>query len=239
MIKQIFFLLLLHISFSSNAQDVLYIRCVDADNLVPINEFVISSDSKKIILGAKEKGILMITGLDKGDQIQINSVGYHINTYRRFTKKQEIAAKHNGESFPESGDTLVIELQMEELLVLERWKLEDALFSDTDTMNLITKPDKEPAFVNAENFNRILTSNLHFPRFLADEGYGGRVVLSAIVELDGTFSNIHVIRSLEPHLDRIAIRALRSKELPKLNPAQKDGIPVRRKIIYPVSFNLR
>ena len=66
----------------------------------------------------------------------------------------------------------------------------------------------------------------------------GRIYFSLIIEEDGSFSNIKVTRSVDEYLDRIALRALRSIDLPKLNPAIKNGVAVRHKITYPINFNL-
>ena len=123
-------------------------------------------------------------------------------------------------------------------LLNKRWKEEDQMFTTVDTTSIINKPDTNPNFVNEQDFIKILSSKLHFPNHLIDDGVQGKVILSAIVEIDGSLTNIRILRSLDPLLDRIALRAMRNSELPKLNPATKDKIQVRSQIIFPVNFNL-
>lgn len=222
-----------------NAQDIFYIKCVDADNLNPISFFNVTSlSSNKLVISDLQNGIIKLSNLNKGDSIGISSPNYINNKFYRFTKKGEIVAKYNGEKIYIDGDTITIELLLEHNLIMERWEKEDNDYNNIDTTNIETVVDIEPNFQDEAEFSRVLSSKLHFPRHVADKNSQGRVYFSLIIETDGTFSNIQITRSIDEYLDRIALRALRSNDLPKLNPAMKNGIPVRRKITYPINFNL-
>lgn len=62
----------------------------------------------------------------------------------------------------------------------------------------------------------------------------GAVILSAIVETNGSLSEVKPLRSLRPDCDREAIRVLSLFKAWK--PALKDGKPVRQQITYTIRF---
>ena len=64
----------------------------------------------------------------------------------------------------------------------------------------------------------------------------GRVIVSFIVEKDGSCSNFNVARPVNPLLDREAIRVL--KTMPRWNPGKKSGKNVRVRYNVPVMFKL-
>ena len=62
----------------------------------------------------------------------------------------------------------------------------------------------------------------------------GRVNVVFIVNEDGSLSDIKVIRSISPELDKEAIRVVKS--MPKWNPAKQNGKVVKMKYVVPVNF---
>lgn len=233
---QLFVLLLT--SFFGNAQDHFFVRCVDADNLERIEKFSVKSLSKKLEIKDQGNGVVQLINFQKGTEITVEAENCKTEKYLRPDKRLEIAMNHNGERIVQPGDTIVIELLPNSELLNKRWKIEDLLYSDADTINIESTPDEEPGFSNELEFFKILSTKLHFPRHLVSENVSGTVYISAIVEKDGTLSNIKVQRNLDPYLDRIALRAVRNDQLPMLIPAFKNNETVRSKIVIPLSFKL-
>ena len=64
----------------------------------------------------------------------------------------------------------------------------------------------------------------------------GRVNVVFIVNEDGSLSDVKVIRSIIPELDKEAIRVVKS--MPKWNPAKRNGKAVKTKYTVPVTFRL-
>ncbi|MBW0023164.1 energy transducer TonB, partial [Segatella copri] len=62
----------------------------------------------------------------------------------------------------------------------------------------------------------------------------GRVNVVFIVNEDGSLSDVKVIRSIIPELDKEAIRVVKS--MPKWNPAKQNGKAVKMKYVVPVNF---
>ena len=88
----------------------------------------------------------------------------------------------------------------------------------------------------AASLMRYLSENIRYPIQAQMEGISGRVVVSFVVEPDGTFSDLRVIRSVDPILDKEALRVVR--DMPRWIPGKQDGKPVPVRYNVPVSFRL-
>jgi TonB family protein len=82
--------------------------------------------------------------------------------------------------------------------------------------------------------NIFLQTNLRKPVQAESEGIGGRVLVQAVVEPDGHITEVKLLKSLRPDLDREALRVFRLFNAWK--PAQKGGVAVRQLVMYPVVF---
>lgn len=81
-----------------------------------------------------------------------------------------------------------------------------------------------------------LKNNLHYPDYAVQNNIEGRVIVNFIVEKDGSISNVSVIRSVDPLLDKEACRVV--KAMPRWSPGKLDGQAVRVKDSVPVTFKL-
>jgi protein TonB len=82
-----------------------------------------------------------------------------------------------------------------------------------------------------------LSNNVKYPVVAQENGVQGRVVVSFVVERDGSITDVKVVRSVDPSLDREASRVVQS--MPKWIPGKQNGSPVRVKYNVPVSFKLQ
>ena len=87
------------------------------------------------------------------------------------------------------------------------------------------------------NVNQWLAQNLSYPAVAAENGIQGRVIVNFVVEKDGSISNVQVVRSVDPALDREAVNTV--KRMPKWNPGMNNGQPARVKFTLPVTFKLQ
>lgn len=105
-------------------------------------------------------------------------------------------------------------------------------------VNEIDKVDEKPSFPGGESaMKSYLNSNVKYPDVAQENGVQGRVIVESIIEKDGSMSDVKVIRSVDPSLDREALRVV--KAMPKWTPAKLKGIPVRTKCTTPVVFRLQ
>ena len=82
-----------------------------------------------------------------------------------------------------------------------------------------------------------LSSNIKYPVVAQENGVQGRVIVGFVVEKDGSISDVKVMRSVDPSLDREAQRVVRA--MPRWKPGKQNGSAVRVKYTVPVVFRLQ
>ena len=96
--------------------------------------------------------------------------------------------------------------------------------------------DEMPSFPGGLNgLMTFLSQNMVYPVTAQENGVQGRVTVSFVVETDGSITDVKVARSVDPSLDREAMRVV--KAMPKWTPGKKDGKPVRVKYTVPMVFH--
>jgi periplasmic protein TonB len=81
-----------------------------------------------------------------------------------------------------------------------------------------------------------LQKNIQYPQKCIDNDIEGKVYLRFVVGSNGTIKNVEVARSVDPDLDREAIRVI--KMMPKWKPARQSGKEVPVYYTLPVQFVL-
>lgn len=82
-----------------------------------------------------------------------------------------------------------------------------------------------------------ISDNIKYPAIAEENGIQGRVVCTFVVERDGSVTDVLVARSIDPSLDKEAIRVL--KKMPKWIPGKQNGSAVRVKYTVPVTFRIQ
>ena len=82
-----------------------------------------------------------------------------------------------------------------------------------------------------------LNSNIKYPVVAEENGVQGRVVCTFVVEKDGSITDVRVVKSVDPSLDKEAARVVKS--MPKWIPGKQNGSAVRVKYTVPVTFRLQ
>ncbi len=82
-----------------------------------------------------------------------------------------------------------------------------------------------------------LGSNMKYPTIAAENNVQGRVIVQFVVEKDGSITDVHVAKSVDPSLDKEASRVV--KAMPKWIPGKQNSSPVRVKFTVPVTFKLQ
>lgn len=109
--------------------------------------------------------------------------------------------------------------------------------TEDDHVYTIGEVEQQPEFIGGEGaMMKWLSQNLHYPDKAAENKLQGRVIVSFIVEKNGTISDCYVSRSVDTELDNEALRVV--KKMPTWESAKKDGISVRCKYVIPISFKL-
>ena len=82
-----------------------------------------------------------------------------------------------------------------------------------------------------------LSSNISYPVIAAENGVQGRVIVQFVVEKDGSISDVQVVKSVDPSLDKEAARVV--SKMPTWIPGKQNGAAVRVKYTVPVTFKLQ
>jgi len=109
---------------------------------------------------------------------------------------------------------------------------------DTDSIensNIFGVVEEMPSFPGGmAALMKYIKDNLRYPEICREGAAMGRVHVVFIVNEDGSLSDIKVIRSISPELDKEAIRVVKS--MPKWNPAKQNGKAVKMKYVVSVNF---
>lgn len=84
------------------------------------------------------------------------------------------------------------------------------------------------------NFNEFFTNNFKYPLELQNHVINGRIVCQFNINEDGSISDIEVIRSVHPALDREVVRVI--EMMPNWIPACKENNNVKYKYTLPINF---
>lgn len=98
--------------------------------------------------------------------------------------------------------------------------------------------DKQPFFPGGiKKFYEYVGSNFEKQNIDEEEGQSIRVLVSFVIEKNGTMTDIEVTRKTTPEIDKEAIRVLKSLKT-KWAPGIKNGEPVRTQFTLPITVML-
>ena len=103
--------------------------------------------------------------------------------------------------------------------------------------NVLRTVEQLPEFPGGMvEFMKWLTRNLRYPNMALQQKIEGKVVVSFIVNKDGSIANPKVEKSVNPMLDNEALRVIRM--MPNWKPGIMDEKPCRTMIAIPVNFKI-
>lgn len=141
-------------------------------------------------------------------------VGKHVQYSHRFEDRAKIGVI----SFPEDQFHLMAELSKSKL-------------------NAYTMVDDAPEPLGGmQAFYEYIGKNIKYPEEAARIGTEGRVLISFVVDKNGSLTNIEAVEGIGHGCDAEAMRVIRSS--PKWQPGLLDGQPVNVKIVLPITFKL-
>jgi protein TonB len=89
----------------------------------------------------------------------------------------------------------------------------------------------------ATEFRKYIAQNLQYPEIAAENGVSGRVIVQFAVNKTGQVVDAVVMRSVDPALDKEAIRVVMSS--PKWTPGKQRGKAVKVLFTFPINFVLQ
>ena len=83
---------------------------------------------------------------------------------------------------------------------------------------------------------KYLADNIKYPASAVKAKKQGRVIVTFIVQKDGSVTHAKIAKSIDPELDAEALRIV--KGMPKWTPGTQNGKPVSVRYMVPVKFSL-
>jgi protein TonB len=98
--------------------------------------------------------------------------------------------------------------------------------------------EDKPKFMGGDEqeFTRWVFQNMSYPDIAKENRIEGRVMVSFRVMADGRVSDVKVLRSVDPSLDKEAVRVISSS--PRWTPGKQRNKPVPVRYFFPVIFKL-
>lgn len=85
-------------------------------------------------------------------------------------------------------------------------------------------------------FNKFLSTHIRYPNMAKENGTQGRVFVSFVVEIDGSLTDMKIVRDPGSGLGEEAVRVLKTSQ--RWSPGIQNGKKVRVAYTVPVSFAL-
>ena len=99
-------------------------------------------------------------------------------------------------------------------------------------------PETMPQFPGGQGvLMKYLAANIKYPASAVKAKKQGRVIVTFIVQKDGSITHAKIAKSIDPELDAEALRIV--KGMPKWTPGTQNGKPVSVRYMVPVKFSLQ
>ena len=103
---------------------------------------------------------------------------------------------------------------------------------------VLEKAEVMPEYPGGEQaMMQFVADNVKYPQDAIDKEISGRVLVSFVVEKDGSIGDVKVVKGIGGGCDEEAVRVVNA--MPKWKPGMDKGNPVRVSYIMPFTFKLQ
>jgi TonB family protein len=138
----------------------------------------------------------------------------------------------------------IVRIDNTELIGVQKLSLYiDTISSDLDQLNC--NSDKVKYIISEEmasfpggemDMYSWLGNNIKYPIDAKETGVAGIVIITFVIEKDGSLTDVQVLNGIGAGCDEEAVRVI--KAMPKWIPGKQNGIPVRTQFNLPIRFTL-
>ena len=145
----------------------------------------------------------------------------------------ESVAREIGEQIPEVAEVQ----QKAEQAAEEKVKTKPQTDTTKKKKTWDCMPETMPYFPGGQELLlKYLADNIKYPASAVKAKKQGRVIVTFIVQKDGSVTHAKIAKSIDPELDAEALRIV--KGMPKWTPGTQNGKPVSVRYMVPVKFSL-
>jgi len=138
--------------------------------------------------------------------------------------QDDLSTKHNTEAPAE--ENIVVEEAKPQVIEQEAPK------------EIFTVVEEQPNYPGGDEARiKFLQANMKYPEEAKELGVQGKVFVTFVVEVDGSITDVKVLRGIGSGCDDEAIRVVKS--MPKWVPGKQRGVPVRVQFNLPINFKLQ
>ena len=113
----------------------------------------------------------------------------------------------------------------------------DAIEKATEEVEIFGMVEEMPGFPGGEvKLMEFIAKNINYPKEAIEKGIEGRVFVGFIIDVDGSVTDVKLLRGIGGGCDEEAVRVVKS--LPKWRPAKQNGVFSRVSYQIPVNFKL-
>lgn len=146
----------------------------------------------------------------------------------------ESVAREIGEQIPEVAEVQ----QKAEQAAEEKVKTKPQTDTTKKKKTWDCMPETMPYFPGGQELLlKYLADNIKYPASAVKAKKQGRVIVTFIVQKDGSVTHAKIAKSIDPELDAEALRIV--KGMPKWTPGTQNGKPVSVRYMVPVKFSLQ
>jgi protein TonB len=190
-------------------------------------------------------------GEDKGDDSDAVQEIQFEDEMMQITRREEPKPEPKPEQ-PKVAEVLDIvddDVEIEDDFDFDMEATDDTEYDFTSMMDDGEEIDEEEVFYIVEDmptfnggdpateFRKYIASNLRYPEIAAENGISGRVIIQFAVNKVGIVVDAVVVRSVDPALDKEAVRVVMSS--PKWTPGKQRGKAVKVLFTFPINFVLQ
>jgi periplasmic protein TonB len=88
---------------------------------------------------------------------------------------------------------------------------------------------------DTQKFAEWVKRNMYYPTEAVENGISGTVVITFVIEKDGSVTDVSIVKGVHPLLDDEALKVISGS--PRWSPGLQKGQPVRIRFIIPVNFS--
>ena len=128
------------------------------------------------------------------------------------------------------------EAPQEEEIKVEEVKTQ--VIEEAPKAEIFTVVEEQPGYPGGDEARiKYLQENIKYPEEAKELGVQGKVFVTFVVEVDGSITDVRVLRGIGSGCDEEAIRVVKS--MPKWVPGKQRGVPVRVQFNLPIKFTLQ
>jgi protein TonB len=138
--------------------------------------------------------------------------------------QDDLSTKGNTEAPPEE------EIKIEEV--------KEQVIQQEAPKEIFTVVEEQPGYPGGDEARiKFLQDNIKYPEEAKELGVSGKVFVTFVVEVDGSITDVRVLRGIGAGCDEEAIRVVKS--MPRWVPGKQRGQPVRVQFNLPIKFTLQ